>query len=59
LLGEIPLDPLVCQASDRGEPMVTAHPDSPMAEAFRYAAEAITAQVNAAAGAGPMIRMDA
>jgi ATP-binding protein involved in chromosome partitioning len=59
LLGEIPLDPLVCRASDRGEPMVTAHPDSPMAAAFRHAAEAITAQVAAAAGAGPVIRMDA
>jgi ATP-binding protein involved in chromosome partitioning len=59
LLGEIPLDPLVCRASDRGEPMVTTHPESPMAEAFRQAAEAITAQVNAAAGADPVIRMDA
>src|SRR5512139_2552427 len=47
LLGEIPLDPLACQASDRGEPMVTAHPESPMAEAFRQAAEAIVAKVQA------------
>jgi len=41
LLARFPLDPLVCQASDRGEPIVTAHPNSPMAEAFRHAAEAI------------------
>jgi ATP-binding protein involved in chromosome partitioning len=59
LLGEIPLDPLVCQTGDRGEPIVTAHPHSPMAEAFRRAAEAVTARVTAAAGPGPVIRMDA
>jgi ATP-binding protein involved in chromosome partitioning len=57
LLGEIPLDPLVCQASDHGEPIVIAHPESPMADAFREAAEAIVTQVNAMAGAGPIIRM--
>ena len=57
LLGEIPLDPLVCQSSDRGEPMVTTHSTSPMAEAFRRAADAVAAQVQAKAGAGPAIRM--
>jgi len=57
LLGEIPLDPLVCQASDRGQPIVTAHPESPMADAFRRAAEAVAARVEAA-GSGPVIRMD-
>jgi ATP-binding protein involved in chromosome partitioning len=57
LLGEIPLDPLVCRASDRGEPIVTVHGESPMAEAFRRAAEAVVAQVDAVAGAGPVIRM--
>jgi hypothetical protein len=36
---------------------VTAHPKSPVAEAFRHAAEAIAAQVKSAAGAGPTIRM--
>lgn len=59
LLGEIPLDPLVCEASDHGEPIVTSHPESRMAEAFRYAARAVTEQVDAMAGAGPTIRMDA
>jgi len=58
LLGEIPLDPLVCQTSDRGEPIVTAHPDSPTADAFRRAAEAVVARVQAAAGSRPVIRMD-
>jgi ATP-binding protein involved in chromosome partitioning len=57
LLGEIPLDPLVCQASDRGEPIMTTHPESPMADAFRRAAEAVAARVQAA-GSGPVIRMD-
>jgi ATP-binding protein involved in chromosome partitioning len=57
LLGEIPLDPLVCQASDRGEPIVTAHPESPMADAFRHAAEAMVARVEATAGSGPVIRI--
>jgi ATP-binding protein involved in chromosome partitioning len=57
LLGEIPLDPLVCQASDRGEPIVAAHPESTMADAFRNAAQAMVAQVGAAAGPGPIIRM--
>ncbi len=57
LLGEIPLDPMVCEASDHGEPIVSAHPDSPMAKAFQDVAEAIITQVNAMAGAGPMIRM--
>jgi ATP-binding protein involved in chromosome partitioning len=57
LLGEIPLDPMLCQASDRGEPVVTAHPESPMANAFRGVAEAVMAQVDAVAGAGPVIRM--
>ena len=57
LLGEIPLDPLVCQASDRGEPIVTAHPGSAMAETFRRAADAMVARVGEAAGTGPVIRM--
>jgi ATP-binding protein involved in chromosome partitioning len=57
LLGEIPLDPLVCQTSDRGEPIVAAHPESTMADAFRRAAQQMVAQVGAAAGPGPIIRM--
>lgn len=57
-LGEIPLDPLVCQSSDRGEPLVTVHPETPMADAFRRAAEALVVQVSAAARSGPVIRMD-
>ena len=54
---EIPLDPMVCQASDRGEPIATAHPGSPMAKAFRGAAEALVARIEAEATSGPVIRM--
>ncbi len=57
LLGEIPLDPLVCRASDRGEPLVIAHGETPMAEAFRRTAEAVVIRVNAAATSEPVIRM--
>ena len=57
LLAEIPLDPVVCQASDRGEPIATAHPGSPMAKAFRGAAEALAARIDAEAASGPVIRM--
>jgi ATP-binding protein involved in chromosome partitioning len=58
LLAEIPLDPVVCQASDRGEPIAIAHPGSPMAEAFRGAAEALAARIDAEAASGPVIRMN-
>jgi ATP-binding protein involved in chromosome partitioning len=57
LLAEIPLDPAVCQASDRGEPIAIAHPGSPMAEAFRGAAEALAARIDAEAASGPVIRI--
>lgn len=57
LLGEIPLDPLVCQAGDRGEPIVTSYAESPMADAFRRTADAVVAHVTAAAVSGPVIRM--
>ena len=33
-LGRIPLDPRICEDSDRGLPFVMEHPDSPAAEAF-------------------------
>jgi ATP-binding protein involved in chromosome partitioning len=58
LLAEIPLDPVVCQASDRGEPIAIAHPGSPMAKAFRGAAEALAARIDAEATSGPVIRMN-
>jgi ATP-binding protein involved in chromosome partitioning len=56
-LGEIPLDPMVCQASDRGEPILSTHPQSPVAAAYRRAAEALADQVSALAACAPVIRL--
>jgi ATP-binding protein involved in chromosome partitioning len=56
-LGEIPLDPRVCQAGDRGEPIVASHPGSPAAEAFRRASEALADRVREDAPSTPVIRM--
>jgi ATP-binding protein involved in chromosome partitioning len=33
-LGKIPLDPRICDDSDRGMPFIVGHPDSPAAKAF-------------------------
>ncbi|MCS7172562.1 MAG: Mrp/NBP35 family ATP-binding protein [Armatimonadetes bacterium] len=44
LLAEIPLDPRVREGSDRGEPIVRAHPDSTAAQAFFRAADRILAR---------------
>lgn len=57
LLGEIPLDPRVCQTSDRGEPIVTRHPESPVAEAFQQVAKALAERINADALSAPVIRV--
>jgi ATP-binding protein involved in chromosome partitioning len=56
-LGEIPLDPRVCQTSDRGEPIVTSIPDSPVAEAFRRISEALAERVREDALSAPVIRL--
>lgn len=56
-LGEIPLDPRVCQSSDRGEPIVTSVPDSPVAEAFRRVSEALAERISEDALSAPMIRV--
>jgi ATP-binding protein involved in chromosome partitioning len=56
-LGEIPLDPLVCQASDRGEPIPTMHPNSAVAKALRDVAGNLVQRILAEAAAGPVIRM--
>jgi len=34
LLGRIPLDPRICESSDRGMPFIVEHPDTPAAKAF-------------------------
>lgn len=46
LLGKIPLDPQVCSHGDSGIPIVTGEPDSPGAQAFQAAAQALTRQLN-------------
>jgi ATP-binding protein involved in chromosome partitioning len=56
-LGEVPLDPMVCQTSDRGAPIVIAEPDSPAAAAFRSAASALAARVREEAAAAPAVRL--
>ncbi len=58
LLGEIPLDPRVCQTSDRGEPIVTGHPESPVADAFQRVAKILAERMSAAALCAPVIRVD-
>jgi len=39
LLGQIPIDPEICDAGDSGVPIVASHPDSPQSKAFRQVAE--------------------
>jgi ATP-binding protein involved in chromosome partitioning len=56
-LGEIPLDPRVCQTSDRGKPIVTSVPDSPAAEAFRRVSEMLGDRVKEKALSSPAIRL--
>jgi ATP-binding protein involved in chromosome partitioning len=41
LLGKIPLDPRVCEASDLGHPFIMEYPDSPAAKAFMEIVEKI------------------
>jgi ATP-binding protein involved in chromosome partitioning len=41
LIGSIPLDPRICEASDRGKPFITEYPDSPAAKAFMKVVDAI------------------
>jgi len=40
-LGRIPLDPRICEDSDRGVPFITGHPDSPAARVFMEIVEKI------------------
>ncbi len=56
-LGEIPLHPVVCQTSDRGEPILTMHPDSPVADAFRRVSDALAERIREEALSAPVIRM--
>jgi len=44
LLGTVPLDPLLREQGDLGEPIVAAHPDAESAQAIVSIAEAIDAR---------------
>jgi len=44
-LGRIPLDPRICEDSDRGLPFILEHSDSPAAEAFMEIVEKIEAYI--------------
>jgi ATP-binding protein involved in chromosome partitioning len=45
-LGAVPLDPAICETSDKGVPIVAAKPESPAAKAFVAAAEQLAAQIS-------------
>ena len=46
ILGSVPLDPTVCDASETGTPIVVSHPDSAPAKAFRELARKTAAAVS-------------
>ena len=56
-LGAIPLDPALCQGSDRGQPIVATSPDSPVGEAFRRVSHALVDRIGEEAVSAPVIRM--
>jgi ATP-binding protein involved in chromosome partitioning len=57
LLGEIPLDPVICQSSDHGQPIPIEHPDSPVADVFRRMAGTLAGQISEKALSTPVIRV--
>jgi ATP-binding protein involved in chromosome partitioning len=57
-LGEIPLHPVVCQTSDQGAPILSTHPDSPVADAFRQVSKALAERIHEEALSAPVIRME-
>ncbi len=56
-LGEIPLDPAVCQTGDQGEPIVAKRPESMVADAFRRVSAAMVGRIREEALSAPIIRM--
>jgi ATP-binding protein involved in chromosome partitioning len=56
-LGAVPLDPAVCAAGDRGEPVAAGVPTSPLAAAFGRIAEAVVRRVADEAERAPTIRI--
>ncbi|MCC6298522.1 MAG: Mrp/NBP35 family ATP-binding protein [Anaerolineales bacterium] len=51
-LGKVPIDQNVCIGGDTGKPIVSSHPDSPVAKALREIAENLAAKVSVAALSG-------
>lgn len=58
LLGQIPLDPAVREAGDRGIPVVQAQPGSETAKAFMQVAEQLFTSINQVAPAGAALHID-
>jgi ATP-binding protein involved in chromosome partitioning len=54
-LGEIPLDPVIRETSDSGNPIVVAEPDSEHTQVFRRIADAVWTKITAEADTGPKI----
>jgi ATP-binding protein involved in chromosome partitioning len=48
VLGQIPLDPRVCEAGETGKPAVAKDPSSPTAQALRLMAKHVAAQISLA-----------
>lgn len=46
-LGEVPMDPLITEAGDEGQPSILVDPESPQASAFRSIAEQMAARISA------------
>jgi ATP-binding protein involved in chromosome partitioning len=51
-LGEIPIDPRVAECGDNGEPIVSKHPDSPVAKAYFALAATVAEELRKGSG-GP------
>jgi ATP-binding protein involved in chromosome partitioning len=53
-LGEIPIDPLVAECGDGGEPVVKKYPESPAARAYQTIAAAVVRELHTASQAGEL-----
>jgi ATP-binding protein involved in chromosome partitioning len=58
-LGEVPLDMVIRQKSDAGEPVVASAPDGPLAESFRAIAARVREALNVESRSAPKIVIEA
>jgi ATP-binding protein involved in chromosome partitioning len=58
-LGEVPLDMVIRQKSDAGEPVVASAPDGPLAESFRAIAARVREGLNVESRSAPKIVIEA